>query len=152
MADRDPTQLTLSFSLGRPVRGANALVTRDDGNTVVPTTDADWDDWVSAGALRNWARNDSLLDWLDRYGGERGIARDDQRASYDERYDFQRFLARQGQEFEEKVLDDLELRVGLVRIDVDPHDARSLAAAHATGAAMELRERAIAHALLRDPH
>src|SRR5258707_9630081 len=94
MADRDPTQLTLSFSIGRPVRGSNALVTRDDGNTIVPTTDADWDEWVSAGALRNWARNDGILDWLDRYGGERGIARDDQRAAYDEGYDFQQFLAR----------------------------------------------------------
>ena len=39
MAERDPTQLTLSFSIGRPVRGAFALVTRDDGNTVLPTTD-----------------------------------------------------------------------------------------------------------------
>ncbi len=36
------------------VRGANALVTRDDGNTVLPTTDTDWDGWVSADAIRNW--------------------------------------------------------------------------------------------------
>ena len=151
MADRAPTQLTLSLSIGRPVRGANALVTRDDGNTVLPTTDADWDDWVSAGALRNWARNDALLDWLDRYGGERGIARDDQRAAYDERFDFQQFLAKQGRRFEEKVLEDLEQRVGLTRIDVDRDDARSLAAAHATVAAMERGERVIAQALLRDP-
>ena len=151
MAERGPTQLTLSLSIGRPVRGANALVTRDDGNTVVPTVDADWDDWVSAGALRNWARNDALLDWLDRYGGELGIARDDQRAAYDERFDFQQFLAKQGRRFEEKVLDDLEQRVGLTRIDVDRDDARSLAAAHATVAAMERGERVIAQGLLRDP-
>jgi hypothetical protein len=151
MAERGPTQLTLSLSIGRPVRGANALVTRDDGNTVLPTVDTDWDEWVSAGALRNWARNDSLLDWLDRYGGERGIARDDQRAAYDERFDFQQFLAKQGRRFEEKVLNDLEQRVGLTRIDVDRDDARSLAAAHATVAAMERGERVIAQALLRDP-
>lgn len=151
MADRDPTQLTLSFSIGRPVRGANALVTRDDGNTVLPTTDADWEDWVAAGSIRNWARNDAILDWLDRYGGERGFARDDQRAAYDERFDFQRFLARQGQRFEERVLDDLAQRVGLTRIEVDRDDARSLAAAHATVAAMERGERAIAQGLLRDP-
>jgi hypothetical protein len=151
MADRDPTQLTLSLSIGRPVRGTFALVTRDDGNTVLPTTDADWEDWVAAGAIRNWARNDALLDWLDRYGGERGIARDDQRAAYDDRLDFQRFLARQGQRFEEKVLADLEQRVGLTRIDADRDDARSLAAAHATVAAMERGERVIAQGLLRDP-
>jgi hypothetical protein len=151
MAERGPTQLTLSFSIGRPVRGANALVTRDDGNTVLPTTDAEWDDWVSAGALHNWARNDGVLDWLDRYGGERGIARDDQRAAYDERFDFQQFLAHQGRRFEQKVVEDLEARVGVARIEVDHDDARSLAAAHATVAAMERGERVIAQALLRDP-
>ena len=150
MAEADPTQLTLSFSIGRPVRGANALVTRDDGNTVLPTTDLEWDDWVSAGALRNWARNDGLLDWLDRYGGERGIARDDQRAGYDERFDFQRFLAHQGRRFEDAVILDLQQRVGVTRIDVDRDDARSLAAAHATVAAMERGERVIAQGLLRD--
>jgi len=150
-AEREPAQLTLSFAIGRPVRGANALVTRDDGNTVLPTTDADWDDWVSAGALRNWAANDPLLDWLDRYGGERGLARDDQRAAYDERFDFQRFLGMQGKRFEERVLADLEQRVGLTRIEVESRDARSLAAAHATVAAMERGERVIAQGLLRDP-
>ena len=151
MAERGPAQLTLSFAIGRPVRGANALVTRDDGNTVLPTTDADWDDWVSAGAIRNWARHDTLLDWLERYGGERGMARDDQRAAYDERFDFQRFLLSQGDRFEEQVFADLEQGVGLTRIDVDRDGARSLAAAHATVAAMERGERVIAQGLLRDP-
>lgn len=146
-----PAQLTLSFAIGRPVRGANALVTRDDGNTVLPTTDADWDDWVSAGAIRNWAGNDTLLDWLERFGGERGFARDDQRAAYDERFDFQRFLVSQGSRFEDRVLADLEDRVGLTRIEIDPDDARSLAAAGATVAAMARGDRVIAQGLLRDP-
>ena len=147
----DPTQLTLSLTLGRPVRGANALVTRDDGNTVVPTTEADWDDWVAAGATRNWCKNDGIVDWLDRFGGERGYARDDQLAGYDERFDFQRFLAEQGRRFEDMVLADLERRVGLTRIEEGARDARSLAAAHATVAAMERGERAIAGGVLRDP-
>jgi hypothetical protein len=151
MAERDPTQLTLSLAIGRPVRGTSALVTRDDGNTILPTTDVEWDGWVAAGAIRNWARNDALLDWLDRYGGERGIARDDQRAAYDERFDFQRFLAQQGRRFEQRVLEDLGQRVGVTRIDIDRDDARSLAAAHATVAAMERGERVIAQGLLRDP-
>src|SRR5258707_7427613 len=119
MADRDPTELTLSFSIGRPVRGSNALVTRDDGNTVLPTTDVEWDDWVAAGALRNWARHDGILDWLDRYGGERGIARDDQRAAYDERFDFQRFPPRQGPRFQAAALERLAGRVGVTEVQVD---------------------------------
>ena len=151
MPDREPGQLTLSFAIGRPVRGAFALVTRDDGNTILPTSDADWDEWVSAGAIRHWAANDTLLDWLERFGGERGFARDGQRATYDERFDFQRFLAAQGKRFEDRVLRDLEDRIGLTRIEVNPDDARSLAAAQATVAALERGERAIAHGLLRDP-
>ena len=147
----EPAQLTLSFAIGRPVRGTNALVTRDDGNTVLPTTDTDWDDWVAAGAIRSWAANDGILDWLERYGGERGFARDDQRATYDERFDFQRFLAEQGTRFEERVIGDLEDRVGVTRIDVDRDNARSLAAANATVAAMERGERVIAQGVLRDP-
>ena len=147
----DPAQLTLSFAIGRPVRGTNALVTRDDGNTVLPTTDTDWDEWVAAGAIRSWAANDGLLDWLERYGGEHGFARDDQRATYDERFDFQRFLAEQGRRFEERVIGDLEDRVGVTRIEVDRDSARSLAAAHATVAAMERGERVIAQGQLRDP-
>ena len=154
MAERppdEPDQLALPLTLGRPVRGADALVTRDDGSTLVPATDAEWDDWVAAGATRHWCRHDPLVDWLDRYGDERGYARDDQRAGYDERFDFQKFLGEQGRRFEDEVLADLERRVGLTRIDATSRDARSLGSAQATVAAMERGERVIAQGLLRDP-
>jgi len=131
-AERDPTQLTLSLPLGRPVRGANALVARDDGSTLVPSTDADWQDWVAAGATARWCRNDALVDWLDRYGAACGHVRDDRRAAYDPRFDFHAFLAEQGLRFEEAVIADLERRVGVTRIATDPAGARSLAAAEAT--------------------
>lgn len=151
MAELLPAQLPLPLTLGPPARGPDALVTRDDGRTLGPATDADWDDWVAAGATRNWCRNDPLVDWLDRYGDLRGYARDDQRAGYDERFDFQKCLGEQGRRFEDAVLADLERRVGLTRIDVESRDARSLAAARATVAAMERGERVIAQGLLRDP-
>jgi len=150
-AERDPTQLTLSLPFGRPVRGANALVARDDGSTLVPSTDADWQDWVAAGATARWCRNDALVDWLDRYGAACGHVRDDRRAAYDPRFDFHAFLAEQGLRFEEAVIADLERRVGVTRIATDPAGARSLAAAEATVAALERGERVIAGGVLRDP-
>ena len=45
--------------------GRAAITQRDDGALVDPRSDADWLDWVPAGALRNWCANDLLVDWLN---------------------------------------------------------------------------------------
>src|SRR5260370_1014918 len=83
-AERPPSAGVDAWSPGMTVRGSETLVTLDDGHPVLPTTVAEWDDWVAAGAVRNWAGQYGILAWLDRYGGERGLARDDQHANYDE--------------------------------------------------------------------
>jgi len=150
-ATPDPAQIALGLPLGEPVRGAAAFVTRDDGTLLDPRTDADWDDWVAAGATRAWCRGDPLWDWLDRYGGEKGFARDDQRATYDERFDLGRFLRAQGERFEAAVVADLDRRFGVTRIGGGHGDRRSLAAAHETWAAMERGTRVISQGVLRDP-
>ena len=149
--EANAAQLTLALPLGEPVRGAAALTTRDDGTTLDPRTEDDWDEWVAAGATRAWCRNDQLWDWLDRFGGEKGFARDDQRATYDERFDLGRFLRTQGERFEAAVVGDLDRRYGVVRIGGDRREPRSLAAASETWSAMARGSAVIAQAVLRDP-
>ena len=96
---RDERQLPLGLTIGRPARAADAIVTRDDGTFLDPGTDAEWADWVSAGATRNWCRRNELIDWLDLYGIARGFVPDVMRAGYDERLDFARWVSEQGQRF-----------------------------------------------------
>ena len=77
----------------------------------IPRID-DWADWVSASAKRNFVLGDPLLDWLDRYGEQKGFVRD----PVDEHTDFGLFVMRKGLEFERAVMDHLVgLDVGEVR-------------------------------------
>jgi len=147
----DVRQLALGLTIGRPARAADAIVTRDDGTFLDPGTDAEWADWVSAGATRNWCRRNELIDWLDLYGIERGFVPDVMRAGYDERLDFGRWVSEQGQRFEEAVLAHLATQVALTRIPGDRTDARSPRAALETWRAMERGDQAIAQGVLRDP-
>ncbi len=57
--------------------GIDALTRDLAGNLLVPTTDAEWDEWVSASATRNHALSHPLLDWLDRYGEAHGFVHDE---------------------------------------------------------------------------
>lgn len=50
---------------------SRAITLALDGKTVVPASDDDWRDWVSATALRGYLGGETLGDWLDRYGGAR---------------------------------------------------------------------------------
>ena len=102
--------------MGRAARAADAITTRDDGTTLDPTTEAEWADWVAAGATRNWCTRNELIDWLDLHGIERGFVPDAMRAGYDERLDFGRWVAEQGQRFEAVVLSHLAAQLALTRI------------------------------------
>lgn len=144
-------QLALGLRIGRPARGGDALVTRDDGTQLDPATDAQWADWVSAGATRSWCKRNELIDWLDGYGIARGFVPDSMRAGYDERLDFGRWVSERGQRFEEAVLAHLASQVALTRIAGGRTDARSLDAALETWRAMERGDPAIAQGVLRDP-
>lgn len=144
-------QLQLGLTIGRPARAADAIVTRDDGSTLDPGTETEWADWVAAAATRNWCRRNELIDWLDRYGIERGFVPDVMRAGYDERLDFGRWVADRGRRFEEIVFAHLATQLALTRIAGDRTDARSLRAALDTWHAMERGDAAIAQGVLRDP-
>lgn len=108
----------------------DALFRDDRGARVVPETDAQWDEWVSASQTRNHALGHPLIDWLDRHGEAHGFTRD----AVDERTDFGAFIMGKGLEFERVVVDHLR---GLTDVRVILSDGASRA---------ERRDRAIAEA------
>jgi hypothetical protein len=131
--------------------GRAAITQRDDGALVDPRTDAEWLDWVPAGALRNWCEGDLLADWLAEYGEQHGFRRDDQLPTYDRVFDLARYLMEQGRRFEQAVIVDLQRRWPVLRITTRPDESRSLAAAEATWDAMKNGAPIIASGVLRDP-
>ena len=131
--------------------GRAAITQRDDGSLADPRTDADWLEWVAAGAVRNWCSDDLLADWLDEYGERHGFRRDDQLSGYDPVFDLARYLMDQGRRFEQAVIVDLQTRWPVQRIATRPDEARSLQAAEATWEAMKGGAPLIASAVLRDP-
>ena len=143
--------MTIQLGLGLADPGAAAIWTRDDGTVCDPRTDADWADWVPAGAVRHWCDADPLLDWLDLYGEERGFRRDDRAANYDVRFDLMRLIAERGRRFEDLVLAHLAERYPLTLISGMADDARSLEAARATWNAVAAGDALVARAVLRDP-
>ena len=85
--------------------GIEALTVDTEGQTVIPATEDEWREWVSASSTRNYAIRDPLLDWLDIYGEKNGFRRDDDDPGYDHRTDFTEFIFSQGHAFERAVLD-----------------------------------------------
>lgn len=143
--------MTIQLGLGLADPGVAAIWTRDDGTTDDPRTDAEWDAWVSATAVRHWCDADPLLDWLDRYGEDRGFVRDDRLPGYDARFDLLRLIGERGQRFEELVREHLARRHRMTRVAELPEDVRSIDAARATWHAMAAGDPLIWRAVLRDP-
>jgi hypothetical protein len=88
-----------------------AITTTSAASAPIREFDID-DTWVSASSVRNWCRQDPLLDWLELYGEAAGWRRDDvpaasdptARAKYDPATDFRRFIMTQGRRFEAGVM------------------------------------------------
>ena len=129
--------------------GIEALTHDSSGNPVVPTTSAEWDEWVSPSATRNHMLDDPLLDWLDRYGEDKGFVRD----PVDDETDFLTFLFAKGNAFEAAVVEHLrglaELRT-IVPEGATREQRHDLAFAEATFAAMAESVPIICQGLLRD--
>ena len=130
--------------------GLEALTRDADGHRIVPRTEVDWRDWVSATATRKHALSDPLLDWLSLYGRERGFQPDNELEGYDERTDFGRFIMRKGTEFEAAVVAYLGTMVPLYTVETGPEGSRALAAAEETFDAMRRGREGIYQAVLRD--
>jgi predicted RecB family nuclease len=127
------------------------LTTNDAGDLIVPQSDADWRDWVSATRTRNYVLGDPLLDWLELHGASKGFERDPELPGYDSRTDFTEFLFAQGRRFEEAVVRHLRTLHPVLTISNGPGDVRSLSRAEETFGAMREGAPLIHQGVLRDP-
>ena len=130
--------------------GVDALTLALDGTTVVPVSDDDWRDWVSATALRGYCAGDTLGDWLDRYGEAHGFVRDDQLPGYDERLEFVPFIMHKGGEFERAIADYLGREAPVVQIDEGREATLSLENAEHTFELLRAGQPIVHQGILRD--
>lgn len=132
--------------------GRKALTADDRGGSSNPRSAGDWLNWVSASRTRNYALDDTLMDWLDAFGAARGIRADSLRNGYDPRADFSAFIMAKGEEFETAVMRLLKSQVTMRRIARRPEDTRDLAVAERTFQAMLDGVEVITQAVLRNPN
>lgn len=131
--------------------GIEALTVDADGRTVIPATQDEWREWVSASSTRNYAIRDPLLDWLELYGEKHGFRRDDDVLGYEPRTDFTEFIFRQGHAFERAVVDYLRTLTTVEQVGGgDAADSRDLNKAEETFAAMQRGEPVIYQGVVRD--
>ena len=68
--------------------GLSALTHTLQDTDVIPQSESDWDQWLSATRTRAYLLHNPLTDWLERYGTEKGFVRDTDLPGYDERLEF----------------------------------------------------------------
>ena len=125
--------------------GREALTHDLAGNLVVPATDADWDEWVSASRTRNHVLDNPLLDWLDRYGEEHGYVHDE--------VPTHTVLGEMAHLFQTSVIEEMEAGFDvrtILREGASHKERRDLAFAEATYTAMEEAVPIIFQGSLRD--
>ena len=130
--------------------GIESLTLTSEGRQLIPRTDEEWRDWVSATATRDYTLNDPLLDWLDLYGKDHGFQRDDLLEGYDPNTDFSLFIMRKGTEFEAAVVKHLGTLLSVYTVATGPERSRDLGAAEETFEAMRRGEPVVSQAVLRD--
>ena len=130
--------------------GIDALTQTADGRMVVPETQEEWNDWLSATRSRNHVLGDPILDWLDLYAQDKGFPKDTDLPGYDKRTDFTKFIFEQGHLFETAVVQHLRTLTSVVTMSVGPEEIRDLAKAEETFAAMQRGEPVIHQGVLRD--
>ena len=116
--------------------GIEALTKTSSGEIVHPQSWEDWLSWVNASRTRNYLLKNTLIDWLEMYGDDRGLKRDTLLPSYDPRLDFTQFIWDQGISFEAAVLRHLSNLASAITISSDPSHSRSLDKAKQTFEAM----------------
>lgn len=130
--------------------GIEAITHGANGSVILPSSDDDWRDWVSATATRNYVLNDPVLDWLNLYGEQHGFQRDDELEGYDPRTDFSQFIMNKGIAFEAAVVEHLKTLAQVHAVAVGLEGSRDVEAAEATFETMRRGEPIIYQAVLRD--
>ena len=129
-----------------------------------PSTEEEWDDWVSPSRLRNYAMGTPINDWLDRVDDSRRIDPSDRPLNlnwtgpasrlprYDRSLDFMKDMSDRGIRFESLVWNFLRSsRLSCVRICIDPRtEARDLDKAKETLEEMRNGTEIIYQGALRD--
>ena len=128
--------------------GIQAITQSDDGQIVIPSSQDDWRDWVSATSTRNFLLQDTLSDWLNLYGQANGFQKDPDLPGYDIRTDFTQFIFRKASEFETAVISHLKTLTNVITISQDYGDVRKRKKAEETFAAMEAGEPVLYQAVL----
>ena len=126
-----------------------AMYRSDSGQAHVPTTEAEWAQWISATTTRNYVIDDPILDWLELYGPAHGFLPDNEIAGYDSRTDFTAFLFQQGERFEAAVTGHFRSLADVVSTGEDSR-VRDPALAAATFEAMSNGVPIIDHGTLWD--
>ena len=124
-----------------------SLTTNLQGDLVLPETQEDWSQWVSASRTRNHVLGNPLIDWLELYGVDKGYQQD----QVDDRADFVGVLLNQGQIFEQHVLKYFQSVAQVETIGTGDYASRyDLSTSEATYHAMERGVDIIYQGTLRD--
>ncbi len=130
--------------------GIDALTHDDAGNLHAPESAAAWSDWIGATGTRAYSIGDLVIDWLERYGADRGYLSDRELSGYDQRTDFTDYIFRQGHAFEAAVISHIRTLMSVLTVGSKRGDARDLAKAEETFEAMAQGEPIIYQGVLRD--
>jgi len=117
--------------------GIEAITQTDDGKSVIPSSQKDWLDWVSATSTRNFLLQDPISDWLKLYGEANGFQRDQDVDGYDPKTDFTQFIFKMGNAFEAAVVSHLKTLTTIVDMGEAYKNARRREKAEETFTAME---------------
>ncbi len=85
-----------------------AITQTDDGKSIIPSSQKDWHEWVSATSTRNFLLQDPISDWLKLYGKANGFQKDSDVAGFDKRTNFTQFIFQKGKGFEATVISHLK--------------------------------------------
>jgi len=131
--------------------GIDAITKTVLGETINPSSKEEWDEWVSATRSRNYMLKNTLIDWLELYGKEKGYVYDYWQPGYDKRCEFTTFIMKQGVAFEEAIKNHISTLQPVVTISKGPSDVRSIDKANETFEAMKEGLPIIHQGVLRHP-